>query len=386
MSDEAVKSSPPKEDKESGKNESREGRKGGKPFGGRGYKRFNRDFGRRDRRQRHHPETNGSGDGVENGSSHEKEPEIEAEIPLETQLTREARDAIYSIARASGVKVQVPRLTRKQEETDSNMIKVFGRCSQEKLSSVQMTIKSLLTHVTLPQKEARVRSKGRRDGKEWFEFTHFLSIPLNLPSVQDKLTEFKNKAIEKQPDLDDTLFQVPEKIHLTMGMLSLTDDDKKNKAKELLHACKEAITQKVSSHPVKFDIQGLGCFGEAKRTRVVFGKIAGSGLEDVRKVTEALSEKFLEEGLLQKDHGDEVRLHITVMNNVFRERSARRDSRSKNQRYPRIPRFIDASQVMTELEDFSFGSDLELKEVHISTLKEMGEDGFYKPLEVLSLV
>jgi 2'-5' RNA ligase len=428
MADEAVKVTPSKEvsDKEAGvKADGDSGRKDGKRggrFHGNRSKGGYRDGGYRrgyrgGYRNRDHRETNGSGEAVPfevNGKSEPSDPEVEVELPLDSsiRLTRETKDAMQAIGRASGVKVQLPsrfhrRKSESEAEADNNnkemnqVIRISGRCTEEKLTLVQMTIKSLLTHVaaapattSLKDKHARRERRGRED-KDWVEYTHFLSIPLNVPQVQEKLKDFKEQVL-KGKDADhwpESLFQVPEKVHLTMGMLSLTDDDKKNKAKELLQESKASIIEKVPSQPIKFDIKGLGCFGEPKKTRVVFGKIAGDGLENVRTVTEFLADKFIQEGLLTREIRDGepegVRLHVTVMNNSFRERLERRGSKKDGKGYHkfnRVPRFIDVSEIFSSLEDFSFGSDLELKEIHISTLKgEPGADGFYVPLDVIKL-
>ena len=412
MADEAVKASPPSEvsdktektsdgDGSGRKDMKRGGPKygNGKPFKGRrdGYGGYRRGY------RGSRSETNGGGDEtVPETNGKPSEPEIEVEIPVDssTRLTRETKDAVHAIARASGVKVQLPsRFRRSESEGDKDMIRVSGRCPQEKLTLVETTIKSLLLHVTAApaassQRDKNVRRDRRgREGKDWVEYTHFLSIPLNVTQVKDNLKDFKEQVLKKEPkDLPESLFQVPEKVHLTMGMLSLTDDDKRNKAKELLQACKSSILEKVPKQPIKFDIKGLGCFGEPKKTRVIFGKIAGQGLEDVKTVTEFLADKFVQEGLLIKEMRDGepegVRLHVTVMNNTFRERMERRDSRKggKYSKYNKTARFLDVSELFSSLEDFSFGQDLELKEIHISTLRgEPGPDGFYVPLDVLNL-
>jgi len=72
-----------------------------------------------------------------------------------------------------------------------------------------------------------------------------LSIPLNKKEIIDKYISFKNDVLEKYNktthNIDETIFQNPSKLHLTIGMLKLFDDNEKQHAIDALKDCKENI-------------------------------------------------------------------------------------------------------------------------------------------------
>jgi len=74
-----------------------------------------------------------------------------------------------------------------------------------------------------------------------------LSIPLNKKGIIDKYISFKNDVLEKYNkttyNIDESLFQVPSKLHLTIGMLKLFDDNDKQHAIHTLMNCKENIIE-----------------------------------------------------------------------------------------------------------------------------------------------
>lgn len=76
-------------------------------------------------------------------------------------------------------------------------------------------------------------------------YTHFLSIPLNTEEIIDEYNTFKNDILEKYDkamyNIDESLFQNPSKLHLTIGMLKLLDDNEKQQAVDALINCKENI-------------------------------------------------------------------------------------------------------------------------------------------------
>jgi len=74
-----------------------------------------------------------------------------------------------------------------------------------------------------------------------------LSIPLNKKEIIDKYISFKNDILEKYNktthNIDESLFQNPFKLHLTIGMLKLFDDNEKKHAIDALTNCKENIIE-----------------------------------------------------------------------------------------------------------------------------------------------
>lgn len=79
------------------------------------------------------------------------------------------------------------------------------------------------------------------------KFTHFLSIPLNDGHVIMKFNMFKNEVLtnsgKTSRGVDETIFQTPSKLHLTIGVMKLLDDAERNQAVEALNYCNEHIVK-----------------------------------------------------------------------------------------------------------------------------------------------
>jgi len=74
-------------------------------------------------------------------------------------------------------------------------------------------------------------------------FTHFLSIPLATQPVQDSFLKLKESVLSsvKSRGLDESLFQTPNLLHLTLGTLALLDQRERELARDVLLDCKENV-------------------------------------------------------------------------------------------------------------------------------------------------
>lgn len=70
---------------------------------------------------------------------------------------------------------------------------------------------------------------------------------MNKKDIMDNYNSFKNDVLEKYDktayNIDEALFQTPSKLHLTIGMLKLLDDNEKKQAIDALMNCKEKIIE-----------------------------------------------------------------------------------------------------------------------------------------------
>lgn len=62
-----------------------------------------------------------------------------------------------------------------------------------------------------------------------------------------KFNVFKNDVLtnsgKTSKGVDETIFQIPSKLHLTLGVLTLLDDAKIKQAIEALNYCKEHVVK-----------------------------------------------------------------------------------------------------------------------------------------------
>lgn len=77
------------------------------------------------------------------------------------------------------------------------------------------------------------------------KFTHFFSIPANTDDIIENYNKFKDNLLRNcedfAPGLKEGMFSEAEKLHITVTMLLLLDDDDKQKAIDALHSFKKDI-------------------------------------------------------------------------------------------------------------------------------------------------
>lgn len=73
--------------------------------------------------------------------------------------------------------------------------------------------------------------------------THFISIPICSSQIKNSFEVFKTKILNGPPlrGVDESIYQNPDKLHLTISTLVLLDDVEKELAIQTLHECKEEL-------------------------------------------------------------------------------------------------------------------------------------------------
>ena len=75
-------------------------------------------------------------------------------------------------------------------------------------------------------------------------FTHFLSVPLAVPGVQEAFTAWREAVLARGSAAPPrSLFQQPALLHLTLGTLALLDNRELELAGELLEECGEQVVR-----------------------------------------------------------------------------------------------------------------------------------------------
>lgn len=90
------------------------------------------------------------------------------------------------------------------------------------------------------QVDLLLKNSNRRD-----VYTHFLSIPLTDKTIMANYTQFKttvlNETGKNSRGVCEKLFKKPEKLHLCIGMLVLTNDEEIKMAIRTLQECNEQV-------------------------------------------------------------------------------------------------------------------------------------------------
>lgn len=199
-------------------------------------------------------------------------------------------------------------------------------------------------------------------------FTHFLSISFATEEIKEKFLKFKNEVLNDQdlPDIDELLFQKPEKLHLTLLMLALHDDQEKLKARECLQNCRDVI-----GDDLQVKLAGIESMNNnSSAVNVLYARADSERLQDI---VNEFAKRFTNEDLVEK--ADDVKLHVTLMNTNFKERATRKRKRRKG---------FNASLLLEKYQDYYFGA-LNVNEIHLSQLNGKAENGYYLAESVLKL-
>ncbi|KAM4636012.1 activating signal cointegrator 1 complex subunit 1-like [Discoglossus pictus] len=214
-------------------------------------------------------------------------------------------------------------------------------------------------------------------------FTHFLSIALNQPEIQERFLLFKEDVLSKcgkDRGVESTIFQNPAKLHLTIGTLVLLNEKEVAHACELLSQCKEDIIDKIAAGKMlQVNVSGIEYMNDdPAMVDVLYAKVGmKDGSDRLQLIADRLMQRFVGSGLMLKEW-DRVKLHATVMNTLFRRDplAEERSSTTSGRAGPRDRESFDARNVLKLFGDFKFG-ELDLNEVHLSQRFSSDNCGYY---------
>ncbi|XP_001687889.2 activating signal cointegrator 1 complex subunit 1 [Anopheles gambiae] len=215
------------------------------------------------------------------------------------------------------------------------------------------------------------------------QFTHFLSVPLNVPDVMKRFAEFRHKVVRKLPvafSVDESLFQQPEKLHITLCTMALMDNEDRANAAQILLDCQESIISPLlqENGPLEIRVRGLEYMNDDPHAvDVLYAKIESPVLQTA---ADQIYDYFIAKGLMQKKY-EHVKLHATLINSLFRaSQSEIVDEKAAERK--RIT--FDASEIMRLYGDYDFGS-LVLNEIHLSQRFSTSCTGYYEATAVMKL-
>ncbi|GFU25806.1 activating signal cointegrator 1 complex subunit 1 [Nephila pilipes] len=207
------------------------------------------------------------------------------------------------------------------------------------------------------------------------KFTHFISIPINDQSIQDKFLSFQKDVLRNCRGVNENLFESPYKLHLTIAMLTLMTKQEREAAAAMLQKSKDSILELLNGKSLRVEIKGVEYMNdEPEAVTVLYGKVRETDSDNcLQIIANKLSKTFAESRFGVKalsDDPDNVKLHVTLMKAKTGERGYRET--------------FDATQILKKYADYTFGQTT-VKEIHVSIRFTYGKDGYYKPFHVLKL-
>lgn len=212
-------------------------------------------------------------------------------------------------------------------------------------------------------------------------FTHFLSIPLTDPAVQNGFLDFRADVLRECDEtrgVSSSLFQSPQKLHITIGTMALLDNRERQKAAKLLAECNEDIVKPIlDGEPLRLRVAGLEYMNDdPAEVDVLYAQVeSADGSDKLQILADQLVDRFVTEGVMQRQY-ERVKLHATVMNTMFREKPSQ--VIDVNPRGNKSRETFDASVILQIFEGYVFG-EMRVPALHISLRHSTGKDGFYLP-------
>ncbi|XP_063358488.1 activating signal cointegrator 1 complex subunit 1-like [Cydia amplana] len=221
--------------------------------------------------------------------------------------------------------------------------------------------------------------------------THFISIPMNTPDIMDNFTRFQEAVLRdcQNRGLHESIFIKPSKIHLTVGVTCLTDNQERILASNLLTEAKEKVIMPLlQDHlPLKIRIRGLSNMGnDSGNMKVLYAKVEEH--ESTPGILQQLADNIVDfysrKGLMNKNEfgRDSVKLHVTLVNIKYRSKSSQDSQDIRVKKNKRIT--FDGADILDKFGNFDFGV-LEVTEIHLSQISTIGPDGFYEPTFKISI-
>ncbi len=211
-------------------------------------------------------------------------------------------------------------------------------------------------------------------------FTHFVSIPVNMPEMQTACNQFTAEALEKCGDargLEESVFQGPTLLHMTICTLALMDDIERKKAIDILH---NICTDELDMKDIKVAIKGLEIMNDdPSEVDVVYAKVNSDRLQTAAN---AIVEKFRKSGLVAAKQYERVKLHVTLINTLFRK--GEDPEGEVGEAKERIT--LDSRPLFTHFSDRDFAT-VTLKEVHLSQRRagKRTKENYYFPSTIVKL-
>ncbi|XP_076300158.1 activating signal cointegrator 1 complex subunit 1 isoform X2 [Lasioglossum baleicum] len=154
-------------------------------------------------------------------------------------------------------------------------------------------------------------------------YTHFLSVPLNEDHIMMKFNEFKNDILansgKTSRGVDETIFQTPSKLHMTIGMLKLLDDVEKEQAIKALDYCKETIVMPAMKKygQIPICLQGITMMNDdPEEIKILYAKVT-DGNNVLQEIANEIENYYASIGLIVK-YKESVKLHVTLMNTRYK--------------------------------------------------------------------
>ena len=189
---------------------------------------------------------------------------------------------------------------------------------------------------------------------------YFIAIRVSNPVIHSGVKIVQDSVVSHDEKLMPALIPLAT-LHLTLLVLHLEDEEKIQKATEVLHQCRTSLEPVLLNSALTLNFAGLDNF----RHQVLFVKLCGEeGIVRLNTVANVVRDTFAKEGIPSTDSRD-FSPHLTVMKLTRSPKLRKRGIR-------KIP--LESYATWT---DFDFGEE-RVTSLHLCSMNKKEEDGFYK--------
>ncbi|MFH4978063.1 hypothetical protein AB6A40_004772 [Gnathostoma spinigerum] len=233
--------------------------------------------------------------------------------------------------------------------------------------------------ISIRSKECVERCRDRielviMDARERTPHTHFIAIPMTNDDICQRISDFK-KSLLDNPRIDKSckvpaVYQPPERIHLTLVMLTLFDDSEQRLATETLeYVMASDIKNMMNGRELKVHVKGLEIMNDDPSTvRVLYAKAFGEKLDEL---SNSICKAMTSAGLAPRSP-EAVKIHLTLMNARYAD--------SETDKH-----YLNATTLLNEYNDFDFGST-SVNKIQILSLRGQKDDsGYYDTIATVEL-
>ncbi|PIC49818.1 hypothetical protein B9Z55_008298 [Caenorhabditis nigoni] len=280
------------------------------------------------------------------------------------------------IAKAKEVKEAKPE-SNSTEPTEDERISVIGgkkwiasisvpACFIGKLHGMNRRALNALENDT----QCRVKTP-RRDENKPCEISSIVSLEC-VQRCLDRIEIFVDDAKKTASCKNPQLFTKSARLHLTLSVVCLFDDVDLQRITEAFKVIEGEIKEILNNKPMIADIQGIDMMNDdPSQVSVIYAKVSG---EKIQEVANHLNRRLIELGFAKNEGGDEVKLHMTLMNARYVAQAEK------------LKKFtFDAKKILEDLKESYFGT-FQLTEICLCPLNSnSSSEKFYDKLAIMRL-
>lgn len=189
---------------------------------------------------------------------------------------------------------------------------------------------------------------------------YFIAIRVSNPLIHSGVKIVQDSIVSHDEKLKLALIPLAT-LHLTLLVVHLEDEEKIQKATEVLHQCRTSLEPVMLNSALTLNFAGLNHFHH----QVLFVKLCGEeGIVRLNTVANVVRDMFAKEGIPSTD-SREFSPHLTIM-------KLTRSPKLRKKGIRKIP--LESYATWT---DFDFGEE-RVSSLHLCSMNKKEEDGFYK--------